>query len=150
MSPRAKLVSVAALVLAGLVLVPFPTRIAESTRLKVTRDDGSPLPGIRVNQEWESYGIRGEGRSSNISGSAGTVEFPRRLAYGGLGTRVLGRAFTTVAIHASYGSCASLEIELPSRTTDSRNWNLSAHRVRTRIDTVEFIFRLRMRTAALR
>jgi hypothetical protein len=102
-----------AIALGGLLFLPFPTRIAQATRIKFMREDGQPLAGIRVYQQWECYGLWGDGHSSDTSGTTGTVEFPSRAAYGGVATRVVGKALTVIAVHASYGEYVTLEFQLP-------------------------------------
>jgi hypothetical protein len=113
MSPIGKFGSRLALVMVGLLLVPFPTRIAGKIKLQFIQSNSQAVPGIRVYQRWDCYGFGKSGEASRTSGPDGSVEFPDRAAYGGVASRLLGKAFTVIAVHASYGAYVTLEFQLP-------------------------------------
>jgi hypothetical protein len=123
--------STLALIVVVLLLVPFPTRIAGRIKLKFIQSNSQPVPGIRVYQSWECYGFGKNGDASLTSGRDGSVEFPGRAAYSGAAIRFLGKAFTFIAVHASYGARVNLQFQLPSgmrstsRIRDLSSYNLS-------------------------
>jgi hypothetical protein len=109
-----KLGTTLALVAVGLMVVPFPTPIAGGIKLKFIEGQSKTIPGIQVYERWDCYGFGKSGDSSQTSGPDGSVEFPGRAAYSGAAARFLGKAFTLIAVHASYGAHVSLEFQLPS------------------------------------
>jgi len=102
----------------AVVFVPFPNTIARRTVIRFVKASGAPVSGVRVYQSWETFGLAGGGRDESVSGTDGAVQFPSRVAYGTVASRILGRLFTVVAVHASYGAQMRVEyyLESPSRT----------------------------------
>lgn len=98
----------------GLVLLcPFPSTIAQPLQIEFSGEEARSVSGMRVSESWESYGLFGSGRDTQIVGASGSVKFPARYAYGTVATRLLARAFTVVSVHSSYGGRVVLEFTLP-------------------------------------
>ena len=93
----------------GILFVPFPTKVSEKTKGQCVFDDGRPVPGLKVRQGWECFGISGEGREEATTDASGFVQFPARAGYGSVATRALGNLFSLVAVHSSYGANLRLD-----------------------------------------
>lgn len=105
----------------ALVFVPFPTRISEETVVRFVAPAEIPVTRLKVYQNWECYNLFGGGRDECTADESGYVRFPARVAYGTVASRIFGRLFTSVAVHASYGCRMRLEFSLdaPSRAVFS-------------------------------
>jgi hypothetical protein len=99
-----------ALLAAAVVLVPFPSRVAEEAKAQFIFEDGRPVPGLKVTQGWECFGLSGEGREEATTSASGIVRFPPRAGYGSVTTRVLGKLFSFVTVHSSYGANVRLDV----------------------------------------
>ncbi len=111
------LLSIKVILLLGtlaLLFFPFPTTIARKTVICFIRSADTLRPGIKVYQSWETFGLWGGGRDECTSDASGTVEFPKRVAYGTVASRGLNRLFSIIAVHASYGASVRVDFELES------------------------------------
>ena len=106
---KGKITTSLAIVVAGILFVPFPTRVSEKTEAQFVFADGRPVPGLQVTQGWECFGLFGEGREKATTDASGIVHFPSRAGYGTVATRIVGRLSSLVAVHAS--SCANLRLD---------------------------------------
>ena len=93
----------------GILFVPFPTKVSEATKAQCVFDDGRPVPGLKVRQGWECFGLSGEGREEATTDASGLVRFPARAGYGSVATRALRKLFASVAVHSSYGANLRLD-----------------------------------------
>ena len=93
-------------------------RIANPVVIRFVRPTNVPVAGIKVYQSWECYsGLSGGGHDRRTSDQIGTVRFPARTAYGTVASRIFGRLFTFVNVHASFGSRVHVEftLDVPNR-----------------------------------
>ncbi len=115
MSSRTK--SILIVIALAIVFVPVPTRIARQTIVRFVKAPNAPVSGVKVYQSWETFGLWGGSRDESTSDACGTVQFPGRVAYGTVASRILSRLFTLIAVHASYGVQMRVEfyVDSPSR-----------------------------------
>jgi len=92
-----------------ILFLPFPTKIAEATEARFVSETGQPMPGFRIAERWECYGLWGKGRQVASTDSSGSVHFSARYGYGTIATRTLAHLFKLISVHSSYGAYVSLD-----------------------------------------
>ena len=93
-----------------IIFVPFPTVISNEVVIRFVGAPDVQVPKLNVNQSWECYGsLSGKGGDDRMTDASGMVRFPHRFGYGSVASRIFGRLFATIAVHASDG--AQMEIE---------------------------------------
>jgi hypothetical protein len=97
-----------------LAILPIPTKIAKKTEVRVALANGRPVPGIKVWQDWECFGLIGKGLAETVTDSAGLARFPARYGFGSVLSRLFFRLLPLIAVHASYGSNLNIEIDVPN------------------------------------
>lgn len=102
------------IVIGIVALCPVPTRIAQPLKIQLVASDGRPVAGVRVYQNWQSFGLSGRGDATATTDALGVASFPARNAYGSIVTRFFGRAMPFIAVHSSYGATVRLEVTLPA------------------------------------
>ena len=93
---------------AGVLFVPYPTKIAADTKVQFLLSDGQPLSGLDVTQDWECFGLFGKGHTNAATDGFGAVRFPPRMGYGTVATRIIGRLLPFVSVHSSYSANVTL------------------------------------------
>jgi hypothetical protein len=113
---------------AGLVLllVPWPSTVAPSIRLRVFDETGAPARNIVVTQRWGHYNFDSEREASSRTDDNGYVDFPARLVKANGVSRVIKPIVGTFThegsgpyaqIHA-YGSDPYVWTSVPSSVKD--------------------------------
>lgn len=115
MSTRTKVIIFT--ILGVLVFVPYTTRISDPIVFRFVRTSNAPIDGLRVYQSWECLGsLMGKGDEARATDENGTVRFPARHGYGSVASRILGRLFSIIAVHAS--NSANLHAEFTLNAPD--------------------------------
>jgi hypothetical protein len=96
-----------------LMFLPIPTRIVKDTEVRVLLTKGEPMPGIKVSEDWECFGMFGKGYVTKATDSAGLVRFPARYGFGSVLSRLFFQVLPSIAVHASYGFIMTIGIDVP-------------------------------------
>lgn len=83
----------------------FPLKLAVCPPWTATllNEKSEPLPGCTVTESWQYYGVSSETSDDMATDAQGRVSFPARSAYKSLGLLGIGRLFSALNVHASFG-----------------------------------------------
>ena len=97
------------LILALILLVPFPTTVVPEWRLRVIDQNGQPFVGEEVREYWQHYSLESDGhREERRTDENGYVVFPERRIWSPLLWRIVSTSLAAVLTlaHGSMGVSA--------------------------------------------
>jgi hypothetical protein len=87
---RLKLVTIAVVIVAGVLFYPFESTIAPRWMIRALRPDGGYITGCAIEQRWEWRAAGAAGESIAITDASGVALFPPRTARASLMRRAIG------------------------------------------------------------
>ncbi len=118
---RIHLFSIGALLLALVLFVPLKHAVAPGIRVQVLDEAGDPAIGVRVEQDWEYFGLGSERqREVSQTDSRGYVSFPARSVRISIARQIPSFLRTLIPHQGEFGPYSSLEAHGP----DPRDWDI--------------------------
>lgn len=108
---------VLAVIIVVAALLPQSTVVSRPLTLQFITNEGGPISGIGVRQEWLFYGLGGGHHHADaVSDSDGKITFPERSILGRRGEKFVSRIFSAVNVHGSYGPSVSFVIKMAAHS----------------------------------